>query len=73
MSFPDRETEFFKITKGVLQGDTLSAYLFTIVLDYALWEAVEGHKESLGLTIKPGQGQSVKPEKVTDLNFAEDK
>ena len=36
MSFPDRETEFFKITKGVLQGDTLSAYLFTIVLDYAL-------------------------------------
>ena len=29
---PDGETDFFKITAGVLQGDTLAPYLFVIVL-----------------------------------------
>ena len=71
MSFTDSETEFFKITAGLLQGDTLAPYLFTIALNYALREAIEGHEESLGLKIKPRQGQKVKAEKVTDLNFAE--
>ena len=50
--------------------DTL--FLFIIYLDYALREAIEGREESLGLKIKPRQGQKVKAEKVTDLNFAED-
>ena len=72
MSFTDSETEFFKITTGLLQGDTLAPYLFTIALNYALREAIEGHEESLGLKIKPRQGQNVKAEKVTDLNFADD-
>jgi len=72
MSFPDSETEFFKITTGLLQGDTLAPYLFTIALNYALREAIEGHEESLGLKIEPRQEQKVKAEKATDLNFAED-
>ena len=50
---PDGKIEFFKITTGVQQGDTLAPYLFIIVLDYVLREAIEGHEESLGLTIKP--------------------
>ena len=29
---PDGETEFFKISKGVLQGDTLAPFLFIITL-----------------------------------------
>ena len=29
-------TEWFKTTSGVLQGDTLSPYLFIVLLDYAL-------------------------------------
>ena len=66
------ETEFFKITTGVPQGDTLAPYLFIIVLDYVPREAFEGHEESLGLTIKPRQGRRVKAEKVTNLNFAYD-
>ena len=69
---PDGETEFFKITTGVPQGDTLAPYLFIIVLDYVPREAIEGHEESLGLTIKPRQGRRVKAEKVTNLNFAYD-
>ena len=32
---PDEETGSFKITAGVLQGDTLSPFLFVILLDYA--------------------------------------
>ena len=33
---PDGETEPFNISAGVLQGDTLTPYLFVIGLDYAL-------------------------------------
>ena len=36
---PDGVTEEFDIVKGVLQGDTLSPYLFVIILDYALRKA----------------------------------
>ena len=32
---PDGDTDFFEITSGVLQGDTLAPYLFIICLDYA--------------------------------------
>ena len=32
----DGETEFFKISKGVLQGDTLAPFLFIITLDYIM-------------------------------------
>ena len=42
---------------GVLQGDTVAPYLFIIVLDYVSLEAIEGHEESLGITIKPRQGR----------------
>ena len=30
---PDGDTEFFEILAGVLHGDTLAQYLFTIALD----------------------------------------
>ena len=33
---PDGETEFFKISKGVLQGDTLAPFVFIITLDYIM-------------------------------------
>ena len=31
---PDGDTTFFKITTGVLQGDTIAPFLFIICLDY---------------------------------------
>lgn len=40
----------------MLHGDTLAPYLFMIVLDYVLREAIEDPEESLGLPIKPRQG-----------------
>ena len=33
---PDRDTDFFDIVAGILQGDTLALYLFIICLDYIL-------------------------------------
>ena len=47
---PDSESEFSKIT-------TSAPYLFIIVLNYVLREAIKGHEESLGLTIKQSQNR----------------
>ena len=69
VSSSDSETEFFKITADVLQGDTLAPYLFIIVLVYVHREAIEGHEGSLGLIIKSRQGRKVKTVKVTNLNL----
>ena len=33
---PDRETEYFDIHAGVMQGDTLAPYMFVITLDYVM-------------------------------------
>ena len=48
---PDGDTDFFNITSGVLQGDTLAPYLFVICLDYALRISADKHSE-LGLTLE---------------------
>ena len=39
---PDGDTELFDIIAGVLQGDTLAPYLFAIVLDYVMRQAISG-------------------------------
>ena len=41
---PDRETEPFQVTSGLLQGNTLAPYLFIIVLDHALWKGTQGQR-----------------------------
>ena len=69
---PDGETEYFSITAGVLQGDTLTPYLFIIVMDYALRKALKGKEEELGFQLKRRQSSRVSPEVITDLNFADD-
>ena len=46
--------------------------LFKIVRDYVLREAIEGHENSFGITIKSSQGCRTKPEKGTDLKLADD-
>ncbi|KAJ8347957.1 hypothetical protein SKAU_G00265460 [Synaphobranchus kaupii] len=50
---PDGTSEEFDILAGVLQGDTLAPFLFIIVLDYALRQAIEGREKDLGFTITP--------------------
>ena len=69
---PDGVTEEFDIVKGVLQEDTLSPYLFVIILDYALRKAIKGCEEELGFTIVPRRSRRVHPIVLTDLEFADD-
>ena len=47
---PDANTEFFDIIAGILQGDTLSPYLFIIVLDYVLRNLDQN--KNLGFTLR---------------------
>ena len=39
---PHVDTDYFKITGGMMQGDILAPFLFVIVLDYALRKAIDG-------------------------------
>ena len=57
MVTPDGDTEMFEILAGILQGDTLAPFLFVIVLDYALRNAINGMKEELGFHL---EGEEVK-------------
>ena len=42
--FPDGDTEYFDIVVGVLQGDTLTPYLFIICLDYVHRTSIDENK-----------------------------
>ena len=46
---PDGETEFFEILAGVLQGDTLAPYIFTIMIDYVMRPAIGNDALDLGI------------------------
>ena len=69
---PDGETEFFKILAGVLQGDTLAPYLFTIVIDYIMRLTIEDKSSQLGFTLHPRRSRRIHSVDVTDLCFADD-
>ena len=45
---PDGETDTFDILAGVLEGDTLAPFLFIIVLDNVMRQAISGYEEQLG-------------------------
>ena len=69
---PDGVSEEFIIVAGVLQGATLSPYLFIIVLDYALRKVINGYEEELGYTIVPRRSRRFHLTVLTDLDFADD-
>jgi Reverse transcriptase (RNA-dependent DNA polymerase) len=67
----DQFTCYIDLNIGVLQGDTLAPYLFVIVLDYVMSEALLDQ-----LKIKNQVGTNSRPrcpaEYITDLDFADD-
>ena len=69
---PDGETEYFSISAGVLQGDTLTPYLFIIVLDDVLRKALKWKEEEFGFQLKRRQSSRVGPKEFNDLDFADD-
>ena len=48
---PDGDTQFFEITTGVLQGDTIAPFLFIICLDYFLKSSIDC-SSNCGFTLK---------------------
>ena len=69
---PDGDTEFFEVTTGVLQGDTLAPYLFAIVLDYILRQTYRGKESELGFQLERRRSRRNPPVTITDLDFADD-
>ena len=69
---PDGSSEEFNIQTGVLQGDTLAPFLFIIVLDYALRQAMRGKEQELGFTITPRRSTRHPAQTLTDLDYADD-
>ena len=57
---------------GVLQGDTLAPFLFAIVLDYCMRQAIEGREEELGFKLDRRRSRRQHPIVITDTDFADD-
>ena len=69
---PDGETEVFNIVAGVLQGDTLAPYLFTIVLDHIMRQTVGDIESELGFEIERRRSRRHPSTAISDLDFADD-
>ena len=69
---PGGETEYFLILAGVLQGDTLAPYIFTIMIDYAMRQAIGNDALELGFKINRKRSRRHNPNVITDLDFADD-
>ena len=68
----------FDITAGVLQGDTLAPFLFVIVVDLVMRNAITEAGEGVGFSLKhnnSGRSSNLRncsPKELTDLDFADD-
>ena len=68
---PDGMTDFFAITSGILQGDTLAPLLYIIVLDYVLRTSVDCLNDK-GLEVEPRKSSHYPSKHVTNVDFADD-
>ena len=69
---PVGDTEFFDTLAGVLQGDALAPYLFAIVIDYTMRQAVGDQELDLGFKLDKRRSRRRQPITITDLDFADD-
>ena len=68
---PDGDTEYFDIVAGVLQGDTLSPYLFIICLDYVLRTSIDKIKEN-GFELTKKRSRRYPAKTITDADYTND-
>ena len=69
---PDGETEPFKISAGVLQGDTLAPFIFITVLDYIMRYALTDIHDETGILLEPRRSRRYPEIRLHDLDFADD-
>ena len=68
---PDEDTEYFDIVAGVLQGDTLAAYLFIICLDYMLRTSIDKIREN-GFVMTKKISRRYPAKTITNADYADD-
>ena len=68
---PDGDTFFFKITTGVLQGDTLALFLFIISLDYVLKNSLDINS-NLGFTLSQRRSGRNPAIGISDIDYDDD-
>ena len=68
---PDGNTEYFDIVAGVLQGDTLTPYLFIICLDYVLRTSIDKIREN-GFEPTKKRRKSTTQKTITHADYADD-
>ena len=67
----DRETDYFDIVAGVLQGDTLASYLFIIYLDYMLRMSIDLIKEN-SFKVAKERSRRYHAQTITDVDYTDD-
>ena len=67
----DRDTEYFDIVAGVLQGDTLAPYLFIICLDYMLRTSIDKIREN-GFELTKKRSRRYPTKTITNADYAND-
>ena len=68
---PDRDTEYFDIVAGVLQGDTLAPHLFIICLDYVLRTLIDKIREN-GFELTKKRSRRYPAKTITDADYTND-
>ena len=68
---PDGGTEYFDIVAGVLQGDTLAAYLFIICPDYVLRTSIDKIRAN-GFELAKKRSRRYPAKTITDADYADD-
>ena len=65
------ETDYFDIVAGVLQGDTLTLYLFIICLDYMLRMSIDEMKDN-GFKLTKERSRSYPAQTIMDVDYTND-
>ena len=67
----DGDTNYFDIVASVLQGDTLTSYLFIICLDYMLKTSIDKMKDNSFMLIKE-RSRRYPAHTITDADYTDD-
>ena len=67
----DGDIDYFNIVAGVLQGYTLTPYLFIVYLDYVLRASIDIMKDN-GFKLAKKRSKRYPAKTITDADYADD-